>query len=247
MSKYLLEAPVFNVQSAIDAAQFGVDRIELCASFLEGGETPSPGMLQFLKEQIKIPIFVMIRPRGGDFCYSPKEIEVMQRDMAMMNDLGADGFVFGALTANGEIDDRCCEILLDQASGKPCTFHRAIDISRDPLSGLDAVIELGFSRVLTSGAKNSVSEGLPMIEKMLEKAGDRIIIMPGGGSKPEHVAQLRSFSNFREIHASCKTKIPSKNQFTDHSVKFSSEENGLFEQLGVDANQVQGFLKAFES
>ena len=104
MKKYILEAPVFNLSAAIEAAEYGVDRIELCANFPEGGETPTVGMLNFLKKEIDIPIFPMIRPRGGDFCYSEKEVSVMREDIKILRDFGADGFVFGALESNGEIN-----------------------------------------------------------------------------------------------------------------------------------------------
>ncbi|HAH37731.1 MAG TPA: copper homeostasis protein CutC [Algoriphagus sp.] len=247
MNQYILEAPVFNLRSALDAADFGVHRLELCGSFLEGGETPSAGMLKVLKETVQIPIFVMIRPRGGDFCYSKGELEVMKRDIQILGEMGADGFVFGALKPNGEVDKAACNTLLKSAAGKPCTFHRAIDVSKNPLESLEDIVDCGFARILTSGAKNSVSEGINTIKRMLEKAGNRIIIMPGGGSEPAHVKELQSFENFKEIHASCKVKVRSENRFTYSEVKFSPDENSFFEHLGIDAAKVQNFLKAFAS
>ncbi|MFN5337448.1 MAG: copper homeostasis protein CutC, partial [Bacteroidota bacterium] len=115
MSKILLEAPVFSVQAALDAAHLGIDRLELCANFPEGGETPSAGMLKVLKSELDIPIFVMIRPRGGDFVYTPKELWVMKQDIQLLADLGADGFVFGALDAKGYVQESACESLLRAA------------------------------------------------------------------------------------------------------------------------------------
>lgn len=240
----LLEAPVFNIQSALDAARFGVHRLELCANFPEGGETPSVGMLEVLKSELDIPVFVMIRPRGGDFCYSQKELLVMKRDIEALGKAGADGFVFGVLDSKGAVQNDACESLLRAASGKPCTFHRAFDACQDPERSLEAIIQLGFQRILTSGARNSVSEGMDLIEKLLQMAGDRIIIMPGGGSKPEHLSHLQKYSNFQEIHASCKTKVLSHNQFINPEVSFTSNPDDFKYHLGIEANLVKEFLEA---
>ncbi|HSF54264.1 MAG TPA: copper homeostasis protein CutC, partial [Algoriphagus sp.] len=183
MSKILLEAPVFNLQGALEAAQFGVDRLELCANFPEGGETPSAGMLRFLKSEVDIPVFVMIRPRGGDFVYSQKELIVMKQDIQLLGELGADGFVFGILDEMGKVNEAACQMLLRAVGNKPCTFHRAFDASSDLDDSLEKIIHLGFQRILTSGGKNSLTEGLPVIQDLLQKASNRIIIMPGGGTK----------------------------------------------------------------
>lgn len=244
--EYLLEAPVFTIQAALDAARFGVHRLELCANFPEGGETPSAGMLQTLKSELDIPVFVMIRPRGGDFCYSPKELLVMKKDIELLGEMGADGFVFGVLDSKGNIHLEACESLLRAASGKPCTFHRAFDVCKDPEASLEEIIRLGFKRILTSGAKNSVSEGITLIEKLIQKAGDRIIIMPGGGSKPEHVHRLKKMEGFREIHASCKTTVRSINQYFNPEVKFSADPEDFKFHLGIDHTIVEKFLEAFE-
>lgn len=247
MSEFLLESPVFNLQSALDAAAYGVDRLELCANFPEGGETPSAGMLKYLKSEVDIPVFVMIRPRGGDFCYSSKEWMVMKRDIEVLGELGADGFVFGVLDKDGNVNKEACESLIRTANGKPCTFHRAFDACRDPKQALEDIISLGFARILTSGAKNSVTEGMGLIEELLESAKDRIIIMPGGGSKPEHVTYLQKFPDFKEIHASCKTKIPAANRFVNPDVQFSSDPDDFNFYLGIDEKVVQEFKEAFNS
>ncbi|TFV94643.1 copper homeostasis protein CutC [Algoriphagus kandeliae] len=244
--EYLLEAPVFNIQSALDAARFGVHRLELCANFPEGGETPSAGMLQTLKSELDIPVFVMIRPRGGDFCYSPKELLVMKKDIEILGEMGADGFVFGVLDADGNIHSEACESLLRAASGKPCTFHRAFDVCRSPEESLEEIIRLGFRRILTSGAKNSVTEGIAFIEKLIQKAAGRIIIMPGGGSKPDHVLQLKKWEGFQEIHASCKTKVRSINQYFNPEVQFSTNSEDFKFHLGIDQIIVEEFLEAFK-
>ena len=204
MSSILLEAPVFNVQAAMEAAQQGIDRLELCANFPEGGETPSAGMLRFLKTELDLPIFVMIRPRGGDFVYSSKELLVMKHDMQLLGDLGADGFVFGVLDPQGAVNESACEFLLRAAASKPCTFHRAIDASANLQESLKKIMQLGFQRVLTSGGKNSLSEGLDQVVELLNLAKDQLIVMPGGGLKPSHVPALKATGYLKEIHASCK-------------------------------------------
>lgn len=244
MKSYLLEAPVFNVKSALDAARLGIPRLELCANFLEGGETPSAGMLKFLKSELDIPIFVMIRPRGGDFCYSQKELMVMKRDIELLGDWGADGFVFGVLDAQGRINQDGCEALVRTASGRPCTFHRAFDACRDQNEALEPIIQSGFKRILTSGGKNSIDEGIGQIEAVMDKAKDKIIIMPGGGAKPEHVLRFKKSPYFSEIHASCKTWIPSPNQFINSDLQFSPDRKAFSHQLGIDPVIVSQFLEA---
>lgn len=243
MSKIILESPVFNVEAAMDAAQFGVDRLELCANFPEGGETPSAGMLKFLKTEIDIPVFVMIRPRGGDFAYSQKELMVMKRDIELLGEQGADGFVFGVLDNQGYVDSDSCKTLLRAASGKPCTFHRAFDASADFFDSLEKIISCGFDRILTSGGKNSVTEGMDTLKELLVKAQDRISIMPGGGTKPEHVLELRKTGFLQEIHASCKTRIPSSNQFVNPDLSFSDDPKSFTHHLRIDKEVVEQFLK----
>lgn len=244
MSKILLESPIFSLEAAMQAASFGVDRLELCSNFPEGGETPSAGMLKILKSEIDLPIFVMIRPRGGDFAYSQKELMVMKRDIEILGEIGADGFVFGVLDYQGAVHTDACESLIRSAGGKPCTFHRAFDATANLMEALDAIIGCKFQRILTSGGKNSVSEGIPTLLELMEKAKDRISIMPGGGAKPEHVETLSQTGFLKEIHASCKASIPSKNQFINHGLSFSSDPISFSHHLGIDREIVNQFLVA---
>lgn len=207
--KIILEAPVFTLDAALKAANYGIDRIELCSSYTAGGETPGTGMLAYLKEKIDIPVFVMIRPHSGNFIYSSKEIEVMKREIELLETFGADGFVFGVLQENGSVDTKASKMLVQAAGGKPCTFHRAFDVAANQKKALEQIVECGFSRILTSGGKSNVKEGLSQIKKIMELAGDRIIIMPGGGMKPELVQPLRKTGYLREVHASCKMFVES--------------------------------------
>ena len=241
MSKVLLEAPVFNLQGALEAAEYGVDRLELCANFPEGGETPSAGMLRFLKNEVDIPVFVMIRPRGGDFVFSQNELIVMKQDIQLLGELGADGFVFGILDEHGNVNEAACELLLRAAGGKPCTFHRAFDASSDLDDSLEKIVGLGFKRILTSGGKNSLTEGLPVIQDLLQKAKDRIIVMPGGGSKAAHVPILKQSGYLKEIHASCKLARRSPNRYVNAGLSFSGAPLDFSARFGVDPALVQEF------
>ena len=241
MSRVLLEAPVFNLQGAMEAAQYGVDRLELCANFPEGGETPSAGMLQFLKGELDIPVFVMIRPRGGDFVYTQKELMVMKKDIQLLGELGADGFVFGVLDEDGRVDTEACEMLRRTAGEKPCTFHRAFDASSDMNQALETIVGLGFERILTSGGKNTLTDGLDTVMQLLDQARDRIIIMPGGGTKPIHVPDLKRSGWLKELHASCKTSIRSDNRFINPDLSFSGTPLDYGLRLGVDREVVNEF------
>lgn len=239
----LLEAPVFNTEAALKAAEFGVHRLELCADFGEGGTTPSTGTLDFLKSEIAIPVFAMIRPRGGDFIYEKEELEVMENDIKLLKNLGADGFVFGVLDEVGQVDHEACKKLIDAADGLPCTFHRAFDITVDKRLALESIIACGFSRILTSGGENTVTKGLENIKTFMSWADNRIIIMPGGGTKPVHVMDLKLTGTLQEVHASCKTFRPSKSRYEHPSVSLSSDPENFKQVLTVDQYQVQEFLK----
>ncbi len=204
--KILLEVPVFDVEAALKAVDYGADRLELCASYNEGGLTPGPGYFSTLRSMTDIPIFVMIRPRGGDFVYSEKEIEVIREEIRIFSSMDTDGFVFGILNPDGTIHKDACRELVETAADKPCTFHRAFDVSPNLIESLEDVIDCGFKRILTSGGEKSVGEGLPVISKLLAKAKDRIIIMPGGGMNPKFIDPLRETGYLKEVHASCKKR-----------------------------------------
>jgi len=147
-----MEICVENLSSAVAAAEGGAVRLELCSALIEGGLTPSVGLLTVVKEAVQIPVFCMLRPRPGNFTYSPDEIKAMQIDVKMLLDAGADGIVFGALTVDGCIDvEACLKIINVLPAGTPMTFHRAFDWTHDPGAALEEIIKLGFQRVLTSG------------------------------------------------------------------------------------------------
>jgi len=243
MRKILLEAPVYTLEAALLAAEYGVDRLELCADFGEGGTTPSAGMLSYLKSKVQVPVFVMIRPRGGDFVYSKEELEVMKEDVNFFKTLGADGFVFGVLQKNGKVDGKACAELISAAEGIPCTFHRAFDASDNLEDALETVIDCGFDRILTSGGKNTVGAGLDRIKRLLGKAADRITVIPGGGTLPEHLAELYGTGYLKEIHASCKTFRPSQSTFSNPELRLSKAGDSSSGILTVDEKIVNTFQK----
>lgn len=240
MSKILLESPVFNVESALQAEASGVDRIELCSDFSEGGTTPSAGIFSALKKKLSIPVFVMIRPRGGDFVYSEIEIEAMLADMRLFKSLGADGFVFGMLHPDGTVDTAACQKLLEAANLVPCTFHRAFDVTPNLETSLESLIALGFDRVLTSGGKSSACSAIDVLQKLLHRAKHRIIVMPGGGLQPECIHPLRETGLLKEIHASCRDLRKGKDEYSNPGLSIFSDV------LTINPDVVKSFKKAIQ-
>lgn len=239
----LLECPVFTLEAALEAQRLGVDRLELCASFTEGGETPSPGLLTEIKSHGQTPVFVMIRPRGGDFVYSAQEVRVMKRDIALYRQLGADGFVFGVLRSDGRVDVQACSELVHEAAGSPCTFHRAVDLTPDIGQAMEDIIGCGFRRILTTGGRETVAEGLGVIRQMLHEAADRIVVMPGGGMAPEWVGPLRSTGYLKEIHASCKMTRPSHSHYKNRKVSWTDASGFPDQVLTISPEVVASFKK----
>jgi len=194
------EVCVDSVDAAVAAQEGGGDRVELCADLLEGGTTPSAGTVQLVLETLRIPVNVIIRPRGGDFCYSGAEFEVMQRDVEMVKSWGANGVVIGILNPDGTVDAERIRTLVELARPLSVTFHRAFDVTRDPHEALEVLIALGIDRVLTSGQEPSVLEGLDLIAGLVRRAAGRIIVMPGGGITGRNMAKIVSGSGARDFH-----------------------------------------------
>lgn len=241
--KIVLESPVFDVESALKAAEYGVDRLELCSSFSEGGLTPGPGLLSHLKSKIDIPVFVMIRPRGGDFVYSKEEIDVMIEEIEIFSSLGVDGLVFGILENDGSVNTYACKDLVKKADEIPCTFHRAFDVSSDLNQAMEDIIDCGFQRILTSGGRKDVFSGLIKIKELMIQAGDRISIMPGGGMQPEFIAPLRETGFLREVHASCKKIERSPDRYMSEEIQFTIGGLEPDEFLSVDKEKVDDFKR----
>jgi copper homeostasis protein len=175
-------------------------RVELCADLLEGGITPSRGMIREARAIGGIGLHVMIRPRGGDFLYDDDEFAIMRSDIETAKTEGGDGIVIGMLTAAGEIDIDRTKELIALARPLSVTFHRAFDMSRDPLQSLETLIGFGVDRVLTSGQEASVLEGLALVTELIRGASDRIIVMPGGGITPRNAERIVAAARPKEIH-----------------------------------------------
>jgi len=187
-----LEIACFDVASAIRAARAGADRIELCADYDSGGLTPPTAWLEGLRASLAIPIHIMIRPRAGDYCYSPAEFEGMKTDILEYKALGADGFVFGILDKSNTVDMMRNKELVELARPLPCTFHRAFDCQADKAEALETIISLGFTTLLTSGVHGSALEGKEILRELVRLAAGRIQVMPGGGIRSVNITELAS-------------------------------------------------------
>lgn len=186
-----LEIACFNIESAVIAQQNGADRVELCDGIAVGGTTPDFETVQKAREKLTIDLYVMIRPRGGNFVYSQDEFQQMQDDIIALKQLNADGFVFGILNDDNTINYEQNKILVDLAKPIPCTFHRAFDEVANAFEALEDIIACGFKTILTSGQKPNVSEGMPRLTELVKVADNRIIIMPGGGLRSTNIETIQ--------------------------------------------------------
>ena len=200
-----MEICVDSVESAINAEKGGASRLELCSNLVEGGTTPSLGLLRVIKERVRIPVFVMLRPRGGDFIYSKDDYQVMKEDLMLFKENGADGIVFGILTPDGDIDVTRSREIIQLSRPLPVTFHRAFDMVKDPVTSLNTLISLGADRVLTSGQDSTALEGLPLLASLIEHAQDRIIVVPGGGITERNLQRILRESGAKEFHCSARS------------------------------------------
>lgn len=215
MTGYLLEVAANSVASALAAQAGGAGRIELCTALELGGLTPSHAQIALVRERVALPLYVLIRPRAGDFLYDDLEIETMRGDIEACASLGCDGVVIGVLDADGEVDMARCRALVTAAGGMGVTFHRAFDMARDPSRALEDVIALGAERVLTSGGAGSAMEGASRIRALIKQAGDRLTVMPGAGIAPGNIATLRALTDAEEFHASAKRELTSAMRMTN--------------------------------
>jgi len=207
MEKIILEGCVETIDAALEMEKAGVDRIELCSALSNGGVTPSYGSIKIAKERLSIPIHVIIRPRGGDYIYSDLEMEIMKRDIEFCKVNGIDGVVFGALTEDREVNKSMCKELLEVARPMKVTFHRAYDEAADPFEAVEAIVELGFDKLLTAGHKASAIEGSGLLADLVKKYGDQITIMPGSGINFNNVDDLHGIIGANEYHGSKIVKL----------------------------------------
>lgn len=219
MNHYLFEVCANSVESCLAAQAGGADRVELCAGIPEGGTTPSYGDIATARELLThTRLHVIIRPRGGDFLYTPLEQRIMLKDIENARRLGADGVVFGCLTPEGDIDIALMKQLLEAAQGMSVTFHRAFDVCRQPKQALETLIQLGFHRILTSGAQPTAEQGIPLLKELQAQASGRIILLAGCGVNENNIARIASETGIREFHFSAREQLTSGMQFRNEAV-----------------------------
>lgn len=217
-----LEVCAGSLASCLAAAQGGAARVELCASLETGGLTPSPGMIALARQRLDIGLHVIVRPRGGDFLYSDEEFDVMRRDVLACRELGADGVVLGLLTADGEVDVERSRELVQLAGPMTTTFHRAFDMARDPEQALEQIIASGCRRLLSSGQAPDALAGAALIRRLSRQAGERLILMPGGGVRPDNLAELARATGCREFHASARVKVASAMRYRQTGISMGA-------------------------
>jgi copper homeostasis protein len=242
----LLEICIDSVESAIAAELGGARRVELCADLLEGGITPSAGLIASVRRNVSIGLWVMIRPRGGDFCYTDREFELMQDDIVHARALGADGLVLGILDKHACVDVLRTRQLVEMSAPLPVTFHRAIDMTPDLSVALEDAISTGATRILTSGGAKDAATGMSQIAGMVEMARERITIMPGGGITADNIVAIADGTGATEFHASLRTGQPSPVEFRKQGIAMGGVEGREFERYIVLEEDVRTLLRTLE-
>ncbi|MEO8763323.1 MAG: copper homeostasis protein CutC [Ginsengibacter sp.] len=236
-----LEIIGFTIESCITAQAGGAQRIELCDNPLEGGTTPSYGFIAAARKKLSIELYVMIRPRGGDFFYSNDEFEIMKADIEICKQLGCDGVVFGLLNRDGEVDKKRCLQLVDLAYPLGVTFHRAFDRAKDPYRALEDIIETGFERILTSGQCPKSIDGMEILKELNMLANDRIIIMPGSGVNAANILLIAEITGARELHSSASMFIESGTGYTNPSM------NESLKHIAVNRKEVEAMSELLKN
>ena len=236
----LLEIIAFDINSCQLIEKAGGGRIELCANPPEGGTTVSYGMMRAAREAVQIPVFPIIRPRGGDFLYSPEEIAVMKADIQLARDLGMDGVVLGCLKPNGEVDYELTARLVELAYPMEVTFHRAFEQVPDQLEALETVIKAGCQRILTSGGANTVMDGLSALLACIKAAQERIIILPGAGIRSGNIARLQQLTGLKEFHSSARKITHGSMEYKNPSLTEGAQT------WTVDTAEISSLLAQFQ-
>jgi copper homeostasis protein len=245
-----LEICVDSVESAMAAEAGGAQRVELCSALAEGGLTPSAGLIRAVRSRVSIGVYVMIRPRGGDFFYSEDEFAVMRDDIASTAAAGANGIVLGLLTPEGNVDvERTRQLVDETRSVTPSlevTFHRAIDMTRDPLSALEDVTRAGAHRVLTSGAAQNAMLGSELAAALVRAAGSRIKVMICGNVRPANVQQIAQATGAREFHASLRIAVPSPVTYRNPALYLGDPGSDEYARYRVVASDVRDLRRAMD-
>jgi copper homeostasis protein len=238
---FKLEVIAFDIESCFIAQKCGATRIELCDNQGEGGTTPSQGFINQAREKISIELFPIIRPRGGDFLYTGDEFEIMKTDVVICKEMGCDGIVTGILNSDGSVDKKRMKVLTNLAYPMSVTFHRAFDRTNDAFKALEDIIEIGCERILTSGQKPTAMEGIDLIEALVNKADNRIIIMPGSGIKSDNIIEIAQKTKAQEFHSSARNFISSKMEYHQESM------NENLKQVQLNEKEVLNLLSNLAS
>jgi copper homeostasis protein len=248
MNRAVLEVSIEGVDGLLVAQDNGADRVELCASVIEGGITPSIGMVREALRRARIPVFVIVRPRGGDFLYSEAEFESMRQDVTALKELGVPGIVTGCLTAGAQVDERRMAELLCSARPMSLTFHRAFDMVRDPVEALEVLINLGVDRVLTSGQHATAIEGLANLKRLGKVADGRIIVMPCGGLRAANIGQVYRETGLRELHFAAHKAEPSAMIYRNPRVSMGgTSQDHEYLKTVTDPTTVRSTVEAAQS
>lgn len=239
LGSVLLEICANSIESAIAAEKGGADRIELCANLGEGGTTPSHGQIKWCVEHLELEVWPLIRPRGGDFLYTDAEFECLLEDISFCKKIGCHGVVAGILDENGSVDETRCRQIIATASPMHVAFHRAFDMSQNLEESLEAIIALGFVRILTSGGKANAEIGASEIAKLVVQAKDRIEIMPGAGVNSNNLLQIAKITGARCFHTTAKDKFASKMAFQNAIGKMGDKDADEFSYEQTDLNKVK--------
>lgn len=239
-----VEVCVDSLESAIAAERGGANRVELCSSLVEGGVSPSAGLIATARQRISIGLHVMIRPRAGDFYYSADEFEVMRRDVLMAKQLGAEGVVFGILDADANVDIQRTRALVDLARPLKVTYHRAFDMSADLFRSLQQVTETGADRILTSGGAKTALEGAAALRRLVEQAGKRAVIMACGGINDRNAQAVVEKTAVREIHVALRTAAASPTRYRNENISMGSIESNEYQRFIVLEEKVARLIQA---
>jgi copper homeostasis protein len=243
-NELLVEVCVDSVESALAAERGGAKRLEVCSNLLEGGVTPSLGMIAAVRRNVSIGLHVMIRPRGGDFCYNAEEFAAMGQDIATAKRLGANGVVLGVLNEEGDVNAVETARLIDLARPLKVTFHRAIDMSRDLLASLETLKMLGVDHLLTSGGEQTALEGREAIARLVRAADGKMTVMAGSGIQEHNVRQLIEETGVREIHVSLNGPEESPMRHRNDKIAMGIIRDREYQRFGVVRERVERLLHA---
>jgi copper homeostasis protein len=240
----LIEVCANSLESALAAQAGGAARVELCSALMEGGLTPSPAVIELARERLRIGLHVLVRPRGGDFCYDDSEIAVMKRDIAFCQRAGAEGVVIGVLEPDGSVDVARMRELMAAARPMSVTFHRAFDMAADAFRALDDVLALGVERLLTSGQRSNAMDGRELIGELVRRAGHGLSVMPGAGVNEGNLRELMAATGAGEYHLSGQKKVGSRMTYRNPHVFMGVPGLPEYETGVTDAEKIRRVVQA---